>query len=272
MNASQNQRGGAAPVRGRGGAVRGGGRGVTTGARNASAANAAKAKIGPSRVLESAWVEDPALKGQSFVIFVGSGKTTDQQMTYHHPIGVTPHSGKVWVATPTSEISLLLARRTSEELTRWNREAQVAIRLAVISDGIGRKMTNGPIPVEVWDCEGSPRCGATIQTAMAEAKAADKQEADWQQFVSNEIKSAEAAFKKELASKERLATYEAAHPRPAFETRGGPLWDRPQRPLPFLGELPLVNAEDLILSVICGRTAIAASTTTTNADASSSTT
>jgi len=120
--------------------------------------NPAAGKIGPNRVLDTAWVEDSSLKGKSFVIFVGGGNTADQQITYHKPIGETRLAAGAWVATPTAEIELLLQRRKSELLARYERERSAAIRQSVLEAESGRKLNTAAPPKEVWCIEGTPPC------------------------------------------------------------------------------------------------------------------
>jgi hypothetical protein len=212
------------------------------------------ARIGPTRINESAWVNDPLIKEDSFVAWVGGPGAAPMQVTFHRPIGSTDLDGKKdWVATPTSELALLATRRSSEETARWERAAAAAIRQQVLNAREGRKKEGAQdSEKEFWAFEGSPECGPTIKTAMANAKAAGKAESAWTDFVSNEIKVAEATFKSACKATDRWSAYEAGNPKPDFETRGGPLNDRPQRAVPYLFGLSLAAARDRVTAVLYG--------------------
>jgi len=253
MSTLQQPRGGAARGRGRGSAGGGGRGGTPTAARTTYAAIAAKSKIGPTRELEPDWVNESGLLGDTFVVWVGCGKTAPVQVTFHRPIGHTGLSDRAWVATPTAEVGLLLERKSSEELSRWERERSTAIRADTLASGIGRKLVKvGQDSIEAWSFSGAPHCGPTVKAAMASAKAAGKAEAEWIHFVSDDIKAAEADFKKDLKDEKRLKAYEAAHPKPTYETRGGPLGDRPQKAVDYLHGLSLAAARDKVTAVMFG--------------------
>jgi CTP:molybdopterin cytidylyltransferase MocA len=152
------------------------------------------------------------------------------------------------VATPTAEIPLLLSRRSSEELNRWERLRSAAIRAAVLASGTGRKMSTGEHPKEVFVVDGSPECGPTIQMAMTAAKAAGKPESAWLDHVAPAVRNAEQLFKEALKSQGPPAAWLADYPRPTHETRGGPLGDRPQVAVEYLDGATLARAKDLILA------------------------
>jgi len=250
MSASQAQASNAPePARGRGRGVRGrgGGRGLPP-SRIAPSAAMAVAKVGPTRVLDAKWAEEQTLRGQSFVIWLGSAQGIPQQVTFHRPIGVTPLRTDQWVATPTAEIPLLLSRRSSEDLNRWERLKSAAQRAAVLASGTGRKMSTGEHPKEVFVVDGDPDCGATIQMAMAAAKAAGKPESAWLDYAVPAVRNAEQLFKAALKSQEPSQQWLAGNPRPTHETRGGPLGDRPQVAVEYLDGSTLARAKDLVLT------------------------
>lgn len=231
--------------RGRGGTPRPG--------KTQAAAKAAQSKIGPGRALEHDWVDESVLKGQSFVVWLGSGKSGARQVTIHRPIGGTSlDKTTTWVATPSDEIHYLLARLKSEALSRWERERDVAVRSAVLLAGTGRRMNQATPPQEVWAFNGSPPIGPTIQAAMAAAKAAGGKESEWVNHATEAVRAAELQFKQALRNAEPAQAWLADHPQPRHETRGGPLGDRPQSAVSYLTGRSLAAAQDLVLNRIFG--------------------
>jgi hypothetical protein len=231
--------------RGRGGG-RGGNRQTTT---RAVAAKAAKSKIGPSRLLEADWVKENLLKEASFVVFAGSGVAGDQQWTYHRPIGETPLRMSQWVATPTRDLDYLLQRRESEALAAWKRQSELAKRRAVLSAQAGRKLDG---QTEVWTFDGAPAIQPTIRTCMLAAKAASAPESEWLRYSDRAVQAAEQQFKEALRKQGIPEIWLAGNPRPKYETRGGPLGDRPQAAVPFLNGLSMAAAKDKVLRVAVG--------------------
>jgi len=192
-----------------------------------------KAKIGPTRVLgDTGWVNDPLLR-EGFVVLLGSA-TGPQQVTFHRPLGETPLAKTDWVATPSSEIPFLLARRKNEALSRWEREKEQAVRAAVLASRSGRKLNDATPPIEVWTFDGAPPIGVTIAAGMAAAKAAGRPESEWVNHTTEAVRAAELAFKQALKVTSLHAQWEVDHPRPAHVTRGGPLGDREQVAVAYL--------------------------------------
>lgn len=231
---------------GRGGrGSRGGSRAVSN--RNGSGSLATKSKIGPSRVLDADWAEDSFLKGNSFVVWVGGGQTAPRQYTFHRPIGETRLDGNSWVATPTEELRYLLERRNSEELSRWMRERSQAVRAVVLASKLGRELNTATPPQEVWTFDGAPSIKETIAAAMAAAKAAGKVESEWVNHTIPAVRASELQFKQALSKTTPAAQWEADHPRPTFETCGGPLGDRPQIAISYLSGYSISAAKDRVL-------------------------
>jgi len=152
------------------------------------------------------------------------------------------------VITPTVEIPLLLARRSSEDLNRWERLKSAAIRAAVLASGTGRRMSTGTPPKEVFAVENGPECGPTIQMAITAAKAAGKPESAWLDYAVPAVRNAEQLFKEALKSQGPPEAWIAGNPRPAHETRGGPLGDRRQVAVKYLDGTTLARAKDLVLA------------------------
>jgi len=157
------------------------------------------------------------------------------------------------VATPTDEVALLLERRKGEAQIRWERERAAAIRAAVLQAGTGRRLNNATPPEEVWAFDGAPPIAVTIRTAMAAAKAAGVAESEWVNHVTPAIRAAELQFKQALKVGTLPNNWEADHPPPVYETKGGPLADRPQMAVPYLNGLSLSSARDKVLSRAMGR-------------------
>jgi hypothetical protein len=212
---------------------------------------AQNAKIGPNRLLETDWVQDSILKGNAFVLFAGSGKSGDQQWTFHHPIGETPLDDREWVATHTRDISFLLMRRESEALMAWKRQAELAKRQMTLRLQRGRKLSDDG-QTEIWTFEGAPAIQPTIRSCMAAAKAAGANESEWLNYSDQAVRVAEQSFKEALRTQGIPADWLRANPKPAHETMGGPLGDDPQRAVPFLKGLSTAAAKDKVIRVAIG--------------------
>jgi hypothetical protein len=216
-------------------------------------------KIGPTKSANLDYVDDSTLKGKSFVAWVAAANGLPRQVTFHRPIGVTRLSEQEWVCTPTSEVGLLLERKSSEAVSRWEREMALAIKQETLAARTGRRMSEGPTPHEEWAFDGSPACGAHIKVLQDACRANKRNEAEWLQTASPEIQLAEARWKQALRADEARQRYIAAgHPRPAYETRGGPAGDRPQLRVEYLSTLSLSAAKDKVLARIMGSAPVAA--------------
>jgi len=239
--------GGPAPrVRGRGSSNRGRGSGRAV-------VNHSRSKVGPNRLLEVDWTGEPALKVQSFTIWLAAGSSGSQQWTFHRPIGQTDLDVRtVWVATPTRDIPFLLARKGNEETAAWERQSQLAKRRAVLAARRGRGLAEDG-QTEVWTAPGSAPIQETIRTCMAAALAAGSPESNWLQFAQAPVQNAERAFKDALHEQAVPDDWLRANPKPAFTTRGGPLGDQEQVEVEYLHGLSLQAAQDKVLSVLLGR-------------------
>jgi len=235
---------------GRGGGRRGKGRG---GSSAKEVTKVTPAKIGPSRVLDTNWTEEQGLKGPSFCVWLGGAQGLPQQWTYHHPVGETELGEGSWVATPTSEIPLLLSRKKSEALLAWERQKDKAAREQLLHSGTGRLVVvRAEASIEVWAFDGSPDCGPTIKTCMAAARAAGKPESEWVNHADPPVRAAELTFREALKKATPDAAWFGSNPKPAHETRGGPLGDRPQSEVWFLQGSTLAQAKDRVLGVVTG--------------------
>jgi len=240
--------------RGGGPAPRGRGRGssVNLGRGGRVTPSVTRSKVGPDRLLEADWVGNAALKVQSFVFWLGTGQTGSQQWTFHRPIGQTNLDARAWVATPTRDIAFLLARKGNEETAAWERQSQLAKRQAVLASRTGRGLSADG-QTEVWTASGSPPIQETIRTCMSAAIAAGAKEADWLQFAPQAVQDSERAFKNALRNQGVPADWLRTHPKPAFETRGGPLGDQSQQEVGYLHGSSLQAAQDKVLNVLIGR-------------------
>lgn len=244
------------PQRGRGGrGGRGGGRGkVSSLAVRTGGSVATRSKIGPIRKLEADWAEESSLKGKTFAVWVGSGEAGSRQYTFHPPIGHTELKGSQWVATPTDEVHYLLEARTSEAIARWEREMAFAQRAIVLAAGTGRKLISADPHLEGWSFDGAPPIAATIKIAQAAAKAAGKPDSEWVNHTEPAVRAAELQFKEALRKAKLPVTWYEEHPRPKYETKGGPARDRPQLAIGYLDNLSLGAAKDAVLSRMLGLT------------------
>jgi len=127
----------------------------------------------------------------------------------------------------------------------------------VLAAESGRALDTSTPPREVWVIDGRPPCGPGIKTAQEAAKAASRPESEWMTFASAAVRQAEQRFKDAVATATVSAEWERENPRPAHETRGGPLADRAQLSIPYLEGLSLNQAKDKVLSLVFGFTAIA---------------
>jgi len=237
--------GGLAPRgRGQGSSSRGRGGRVTP--------SVTRSKVGPNRLLEADWVGEAALKVQSFTIWLGAGQAGAQQWTFHRPIGQTNLGERAWVATPTRDIPFLLARKGSEETSAWERKSQLAKRQAVLRSRTGRGLAEDG-QTEVWTAAGTPPIQETVRACMAAAVAAGAQGADWLQFAPQAVQDSERAFKNALKNQSIPADWLRDNPKPAFETRGGPLGDQEQKEVSYLKGCSLQAAQDKVLNVLIGR-------------------
>jgi hypothetical protein len=216
-----------------------------------SAQKVQNAKIGPNRLLETEWVKDSILKGNCFVLFVGSGLAGDQQWTYHHPIGETSLDERDWVCTPTRDISFLLQRRESEALVSWKRQAELAKRQYVLHLQRGRKIGNDG-QTEVWTFEGAPAIQPTIRSCMSAAKAAGAPESEWLNYSDQAVRVAEQSFKEAMRTQGIPESWIRGNPKPVHETMGGPLGDHPQKAVPFLKGMSVAAAKDKVVRVAIG--------------------
>lgn len=212
-------------------------------------AKATASKIGPSRLLEAEWVKNSILKDTCFVVWLGSGVTGSQQWVIHRAIGETPLSGEEWVMTPSRDIEFLLNRRESEELSSWNRKAELAKRQEVLAARKGRGLEG---QTEVWTFDGAPAIQPTIRTCMAAAKAAGAQESAWLSYADSAVQISERSFKEALRTQVIPEAWIAGNPRPRHETMGGPLGDIPQKAVGYLRSLSLNAAKDKVLRVMLG--------------------
>jgi len=222
-----------------------------TGRKSSAPATKQVSKIGPARVLNATWSEDSTLKGESFVLWLGGGKSAPQQFTFHRPIGVTKLEANQWVATPTGELGLLLERKKSEDLARWERRGEQAIQAAVLAKATGRKLApDGKTPI--WVHKDAPPIGATVQAAMAAAKAAGAKESEWVNHCDQAVRASELAYREALRTESLPKEWLGENPKPSFETRGGPLGDRPQVALAHLSGMSLAAAKDKVLRSLFG--------------------
>jgi hypothetical protein len=196
------------------------------------------------------FVKESALMGDSFVFWLGS-PTGAQQWTFHRPVGVTQLDAKDWVATPTSELTYLLSRRSSEELAAWERQANLAKRKEVLASKVGRQVDD-TTQTEVWVGVGLPAIGPTIKRCQELAKAATGKESEWLSHASPAVQVAETAFKEALGNQGTPDAWLGVNPKPSFETRGGPLGDRSQSAVTYLKGLSASSAKDTVLRQALG--------------------
>jgi len=204
-------------------------------------------KIGPSRLLEVDWVKNSVLKDNCFVIWLGSGNSSSSQWVVHRPIGETSLKGDSWVMTPSRDLEFLLSRRESEELSSWNRKAELAKRQEVLAARKGRGLEG---QTEVWTFDGAPAIQPTIRTCMAAAKAAGAKESEWLSYADSAVQISERSFKEALRTQAIPGWWVVDNPRPHHETMGGPLGDVPQKAVGYLSGLSLNTAKDKVLRVM----------------------
>jgi len=180
---------------------------------------------------EISFAANPSLKDAVVVVIA----TPDgvQQMTIHRPIGVTALSADDWVVTETSDVPNLLARAEHPEQKRVEEARSIERRFlaAVAAQGLtvrgtgDQRVVEGPGGLDFFAALASAR-----RQAKAQAPAGTEVPADAYKRLlpSDEVRAANEAYLTAIGSEAVRTQAEGAIPLPAYETRGGPLADRPQ--------------------------------------------
>jgi len=212
----------------------------------------AKPKISPLTGGNFDFSGDPRV-GESFVVVV-AGPDRVRSTTFHHPIGITNLEDGDWVATPTSEIPDLVARRDDpgEAAIRENRDkhrfaSAVAQGLLTVSDDDVARYPSGE--------PRQPALAAARAAAKAAAKAADNKPAAmaYLAHLSAERRVEEDAIRAHLSSDNVTVAAENAFPSSGYRTRSGPLANRSQRAHAGLTNgMTRAQAEDAVNRILFG--------------------
>jgi hypothetical protein len=185
-------------------------------------------------------------KENFFLVLVPSGNVTES-WTIHHPIGVTDLDADDWVATRTSEVHYLMARRTSPTATatealraKARTEFLLQQKLIVKKDdklcyGLDGGKTAGKVRNDVLDAADAAlkHDRAVAQLEHDRAQQGKPKAAQFRygysrdNFLEKEDLVCEQAIRKAFASIDCKKFLDAKAP-VTFRTRGGPNADQPQ--------------------------------------------
>jgi len=171
--------------------------------------------------------------GGAFPVVIGGPQTIS--ITFHHPIGVTPHKGDEWIATPTDDVALLLARMKNPGQQSTDRGYETfRLEAAVTAALLVKQGSKYYLPGDLQD---SREDRLEAAKAVAKGRLAQGQNPSRDQVLaelSDELRTKEQALLAFMGEEELKKSARDANPVPTYETRGGPLADRPQVPLPWL--------------------------------------
>jgi len=206
----------------------------------------AKPKISPIAGGNFDYSGDPRV-GESFVVVV-AGPDRIKSITFHHPIGKTDLADRDWVATNTSDVADLVARREDpqEATLRTNRENHRFD--AAIAGGLLLKGADNIVRYP---------SGIERQTTLAAARAAAKAQARqagnkptamaYLAHLSAERRVEEDAVRVFLTRDDIVGASVTAFPDSTYRTRSGPLGNRDQTALTYLNGMNRAQAEDTVV-------------------------
>lgn len=188
--------------------------------------------------------------GGAFPVVIGGPQAIS--ITFHHPIGVTPHKGDDWIATPTEDVALLLARAKNPGQQGTDRGYETFRLEAAVTAGLLVKQGSKYfLPGDLLD---SREDRLEAAKAVAKGRLAQGQNPSRDQILAElteELRTKENVVLAFIGEEDLRKRARDANPLPAYETRGGPLADRPQVPLPWLKGKAEQQARDLVIARLC---------------------
>jgi len=199
-----------------------------------------------TNVLDFETGEDSSLK-DSFILMVTDGKHT-QQMTVHHPIGVTNMDNEEWVATDSSGVPHLLSSKEHPFKEKYDRAidkliTSIASRHSYVEyklDGVELKhdgvsqfklVTDARNKARVYWKEMIPMPKDWDQSSEGAWKRPALPEFFYLHFLDKKLVADEIIYQRIERSLELRRELEQMFPIPLFENRGGPQHTELQRPL-----------------------------------------
>nr|WNA22210.1 MAG: hypothetical protein [Plasmopara viticola lesion associated narnavirus 3] len=211
----------------------------------------AKPKVSPISGGNFDFSGDPRI-GESFVVVV-VGPDRARTITFHHPIGKTDLDDKDWVATPTSVVPDLVARKDdpNEATIREKRESS-RLEAAIVAGYISRDDDDDILYPS----------GEVRQDILAEARTAAKDAAKkagtkpapmaYLAHLSAERRAEEDALRQFLQSDAVVRAAVRAFPDSTYRTMGGPMADIEQKAVSYLSGQTRAQAEDTVNKRVYG--------------------
>jgi hypothetical protein len=207
----------------------------------------AKPKVSPVSGGNFDYSGDPRI-GESFVVVV-AGPDRTKTITFHHPIGCTNLEKEDWVATLTSEVPDLIARRDDPDANDLREKREQHRSASAVTAGLLQRVGGDGV---VTYPSGTPR-QETLAAARAAAKAAARTAGQkpaamaYLAHLSAERRVEEDAVRGHLSSPAVIRASEEAFPDSTYRTMSGPLADRPQQAQAYLHGMSRAQAEDEVV-------------------------
>lgn len=176
-----------------------------------------------------------AVKGSNFlkegllVMVMAPGKPP-VQITFHRPLGKTPHSPDEWIATPTSDVSELLRRLVDPYEVQRKQQVEQECLAHAVSQGW---LFEGQEGLEYWDGE----LRSHFKKCLRE---------DPEQTLKLSDTALKAAVEKSI-SEMRATLIAKIESVPGYETMSGLEGNRPQKPISSLKGMTLDKVVDKIV-------------------------
>jgi hypothetical protein len=201
-------------------------------------------------------IASAGVPGGAFPVVFG-GPMGSLSMTFHHPIGVTPLASDEWVATPTEEVTLLLARAKhpgAEQNSRGYETHRLtsasALEPALLTLRNGRFFYPGDD-----NTTRDQRLEAAREVAVGKlAQGVNPTRAQIIAELPERLRGAETALQTHIGLEATRNAARVANPLAVYETRGGPLGDRRQGAIAPLKGMSSQAARDHLIARLCSIT------------------
>lgn len=168
----------------------------------------------------------------AIVVVVSLPGIVTRQLTVHHPIGHTALGSDDWVCTPSSDVQDLLNHISNPLEAGVMKKRRDKSRGAAIEQGLLKQVDLDGVVTYTYPNSGDVRNDAikAAKRAIADQTKTDGEvpTAKFNSLLSIANQADEAALMTYYNSPELLKWLKDEVPLPAFETRSGPLNDRPQ--------------------------------------------